>query len=701
MSNIQKPITKKIPFTREFHGHTLTDNYRWLRDETETDPVVRAQIATEGEYFSAITAKYQPLQEEIYQEMLARFQKKDESGEVKESVSAFERYGDFDYYHTSPVGKTYPVYCRKNIADNSEEEIVLDFNELAADHDHFGIEQDEIEYSSDHKYLSFGVDYTGQEFFDQKVFDVENNELLPDAVEKVWSAIWLPDSKHFIVESFRGKTDLSANQIYLHKVGTAADQDILLYKDQDESFFVDKLSKTADGRYILLSMMNISHSEAWLLDLENIAAGFKLFSKRQKDHEYLPYLYKDEFFILTNKDNAYNFKIMKTKIGQTEEKYWQEYLPHREDTSLCVGILNNNPLKFIDDYLIFEERENGKINVRVIDLHNNQSTNIDFPDPFYYIHDITKLEPGSKKIQIGYSSYITPYTEYEYDLVSKELKQTYQSQLKGFDKSLYVAEKVWATAKDGAKVPISLCYKKDLLRKDGSNPLFLDGYGAAGDPNGEWFDSLRLSLLDRGGIFAVTHVRGSGHLGVKWHEAGRMANKTNSFTDYIACAEFLIAEKYSNPVKMAAFGRSYGGYLISSVLNIRPDLFRSAFMQVPGVNFLDDMLDKDPFFCQWVSIELGSPEIKEEFETLLSNCPYQNIKPANYPFIHVLAGLHDTRNNYWGPLKWISKVREHSTSNHPVVIEFRNEGHHGYETEKYYFERIYAGYYAVMFGEME
>lgn len=699
-STIVAPKANKVAFNREFHGHTLTDNYRWLRDETEEDPAVRAQIAAEGEYFAAVSTQYQLLQEEIFQEMLVRVQKKDESGDVKESVSAIGKFGYFDYYSKTPVGKTYPIYCRKNIAEKSQEEIVLDFNELAVGHDHFGLNSDNIAYNPNYKYLAFSVDYTGEEFYRQKIFDVENKELLPDDVEKIWDSYWLDDSEYLFLESFKGKTDLLPNQFYMHKVGTPSDQDVLLYKESDESFFINNTLKTPDGKYLFLLALNSFQSETWLLDLTDINSGFKLFSRRQKDHSYLPYLVGDEFFIITNKDNAYNFEIMKTSIDQTDERYWQEYISHREDTVLTEQIMNNCPLQFIDGYLIFQERKNGKINIRIIDLQTDQSSYINLPDPFYYIYDITELEPGSRSIKIGYSSYITPYTEYAYDLVTKELKQTYQNHINGFDKSLYASEKVWATAKDGNKVPISLCYKRDLFKKDGSNPLFLDGYGMSGDPNGEWFDNCRISLMDRGGIFAVPHIRGSGYLGVKWYENGKLLNKTNSFTDYIACAEFMISEKYSEPAKMAAFGRSGGGYLISSVLNRRPDLFRFAFLQVPGVNFLDDLIDADPLYMSFLREELGNPDVKEDFEKLLENCPYYNIRNAPYPFIHVLAGLHDVRTNCWGPLKWIAKVRKHNTSNNPVVIEFRNEGHHGYVTDNYYFDRIYAGYYAVMFSQL-
>ncbi|MCK4979592.1 MAG: S9 family peptidase, partial [Candidatus Delongbacteria bacterium] len=355
--------------------------------------------------------------------------------------------------------------------------------------------------------------------------------------------------------------------------------------------------------------------------------------------------------MLTNKDGAINNKIMRTTSDETDEKYWKEYISHNKAVSIEA------PLLFSENFLIYKERQNGKINVIVLDLRNNKRNYIDFPDPFYFIYNISKDDSDNKKIKIAYSSYITPYTEYEYDLEQKELKITFQSEIKGFDQSLYSAEKVWATTDNGVKVPISLCYRKDLIKKDGNNPLFLDGYGAGGDTNPEYFDAFRLSLLDRGGIFAVAHIRGSGYLGVKWHEEGKLMNKTNSFTDFIACAEFLIKDKFTSSNKIAAFGRSYGGYLVGSVLSKRPDLFRFAFLQVPGVNFLDDLLDKDPFFTSCIVDEIGNSEIKEEFEVLLKNCPFHNIQKGSYPFIHVLAGLTDTRNNYWGPMKWVAKIR--------------------------------------------
>ena len=696
---IDIPKAKKIPFQREVHGKTLVDNYRWMRDAARDDESLLKHIKEENAYFKAVTEKYQSLKDEFFEEMLARTKPQEKTCASEEAPADtrlhLEKHGEYEYYQRSPEAENHPILCRQRVEPSAHEEIILDFNALAQQHDHFGLDTSQILYSPDHKYVLYTVDYTGLEYYEVKIFDIEHKVHLSDAIEKCWDAVWMDDSEHIFYDTFKGKIDLLSDRVYLHKLGDKPESDTLMFKEEDASFtFYHPMKITSDEKYLELILWNFSDNEYWYLDLQDLKAGFKVFSQRSAGHSYTPYFYENEIYVLTNKDGAFNNKIMKTTTDQTDARHWQEFIPHQ------TGVGIEAPIVFSGDFMIYKEREQGKLNSVVFDLSNGKKSYIEFPDPFYYIYDIALSKNDSNIIEIGYSSYVTPYTKYEYDLKQNELKIISQKSIKGFDKSLYKAEKVWATSSDGIKVPISLCYRKDLMSKDGLNPLFLDGYGMAGDTDEEYFSAMRISLLDRGGIFAVAHIRGSGYLGERWFADGKLLNKTNSFMDYIACAEHLIKEKYTSSAKLAAFGRSGGGYLVSSVLAKRPDLFRFAFMQVPGVNFLDDLIDKDPFFTGCITDEIGNPEKQEEFAVMLKNCPFYNIKSGSYPFIHILAGLTDTRNSYWGPMKWVAKIREHNTSDNPVLLELRNEGHSGHETDKHYFEKIYAGYYATIFYEL-
>ena len=650
------PYAKKAPYELLIHDTVLVDNYYWMKDKTRTDPEVIAHIEKENAYTDSVLYHTVDLQEQLYRELVGRIQETDMTVPV--------RIDSFYYYWKDVEGKEYSLYCRKKCSVNAAEEIVLDINELALGYKFYDLSN--LEVSPDHQYIAFTFDTTGAERFTLAVKNIQEHTFLSDTAYPVDDVVWANDNNtlFYITENESGRSD----KLYRHILGTDKKNDKLIFQENDGAFYV-WIYKSRSREYLILSTGSKITYEIRYLKADEPFGEFKIVQPREKGHRYYICPHIDEFFIVSN-DDAKNYKVMVTPIQNPGKENWKEFIPHRDSVSINIDIFKDN--------MVIYEQENALENIRILDLNTKEEHYIDFPEPIYTVYSGRNPNFDTRIFRFTYESMVTPYSVYDYNMETreKELKK-HQEILGGYDASKYKSERIFAQAKDRIMVPISLVYKKDLFTKDGKNPLLLYACGSYGDCIDPYFSSSRLSLLDRGFIFAIAHVRGGGEYGKQWHEQGRMLNKKNTFTDFIACEEFLIREKYTSKEKLAIQGGSAGGLLIGAVLNMRPELCEIAIADVPFVDVINTILD--PSLSATISEyeEWGNPHDKEYFDYIFSYCPYQNVKAQYYPHILALGGFYDPRVNYWEPAKWIAKIRDKKLDTNPALLNIRISGHAG------------------------
>jgi len=669
-AEVEPPIAKIVPDTTRIHGYELIDDYSWLKDKTRQKPEVVAYIEAENSYADAVMKESSVMQEKLYNEFLGRISEVDTSVPVQK--------GDYLYYSRQEEGMQYSLYCRKLLQDGAEEDIYLDENKLAGQHKFFSMM--EMNLSPDHRYLAFAVDTTGAENYHLMIKDLELGIYQSDYVNKISDIAWANDNQTI----FYSTTDETGrtNKIFRHKLGEAQNKDELIFTESDERFWT-WVYKSRDKRFLFIGSGSKTASEYQILSADDPQGDFKLIEPRREGHDYYVFPHEENLYIVTNSE-AVNNKLVIAPISQPGQGNWKEIIPARDEVMLHAGASKH--------HLIISERERGIEKLRIINIETTEEYYVDFPEPVYSYYTWSSTPYDSNLLRITYESLVTPYQVYDYDMVTKDIKILKQKIVKGgYNKEEYASERIFATGHDSIEIPISLIYKKDEFKKDGTNPLYLEAYGAYGDSSDPYFSTVRLSLLDRGIVCATAHVRGGKELGENWYEQGKMFNKKNSFKDFISCTEFLKTEKYAGEV--IAEGGSAGGLLMGAIANMRPDLFTGIVADVPFVDITNTMLD--PTLSAVVSEyeEWGNPNIKEQFDYIHSYGSYDNITVQDYPNILALGGFYDTRVNFWEPAKWVAKLRATKTDKNIILLKTNmNVGHGGSSGRYDYLEEIAFSY---------
>lgn len=653
---INAPAAKKIKKELTAHGHTRIDNFYWLNQRE--DPEVISYLEAENQYTSQKMKHTEELQEKLFEEMKGRIRQNDKSVPY--------RLRGFIYYTRFEEGKEYPLYCRRALHEGAPEVIMLDVNQLAEGFDYYQLGA--VQISPDNSIAAYGVDTLSRRIYTIKFKNLQTGEHYTHEIPNTTGSVAWADDNKTVFYTVKDST-LRPYRIYRHRLGEDASKDVLLYEESDPTFN-SWVYRAASGRFIIIASGSTMSSEYRILPADQPDGEFKIFEKRQRGHEYSIASVGDKFYIITNLD-AKNFRLMETSADKTESKNWKEKVAHRADVFL-EGMTPFN------DYLVLEERKNGLIGLRVMNLKENKEHYINFGEETYTAWSSTNPEPQSELFRYGYSSLTTPASVYDYNMKTGEKTLLKQDEvLGGFSPENYHAERIYAKAKDGRVIPVSLVYRKGT-KKDGSAPLLLYGYGSYGVSTDPYFNAARLSLLDRGFIYAIAHIRGGQELGREWYEDGKLLKKINTFTDFIACGEYLVKENYTSKGKLYASGGSAGGLLIGAVVNMAPDLFHGVIAAVPFVDVVTTMLDASIPLTTGEYDEWGNPEVKEYYDYMLSYSPYDNVEKKNYPNMLVTTGLHDSQVQYWEPAKWVAKLREMKTDNNLLLLDTDMEaGHSG------------------------
>jgi oligopeptidase B len=640
------PVAKKIPKVTEIHGARLIDSYFWLRDKS--NPEVREYLEAENAYTDAVMKPTEPFQKKLYDEMLGRVKETDAEVPYKNGL--------YLYYMRTEAGKQYEIRCRKKGSMDAPEEVVLDTNELAKGQAFMEVAAYNV--SDDGNLLAYTTDNTGFRQYTLALKDLRAGKLLSDHAERVGSVAWANDNKtlFYTVEDATTKRQY---RLYRHGVGTTG-PDQLIYEEKDERFnvFVDK---TRSKAFIFLVAASLTTTEVRYIPADQPMAEWKVMEPRKQDIEYYPD-HSGSFFYMRVNDTGRNFRLVKAPVSDPRSHNWQEVVPLRAAVML-------DDVDFFKSYYISYEREDGLPQIRVTDLESGRSRRIDFPEPAYIAYPYINREYDTTKFRYGYQSFITPASVFEYDVATAHSMLLKQKEVPGgYDHTRYQVERIYAPASDGVKVPISLVHLKNA-KLDGSGPLYLYGYGSYGASNDISFDSNLFSMVDRGVVAAVAHIRGGGELGKAWHDDGRMMHKKNTFTDFIACAEYLVSQGYGSKDRLVIEGRSAGGLLMGAVLNMRPDLFHAALVGVPFVDVINTELDESLPLTVGEFEEWGNPKEKAAFDYMISYSPYDNITAKAYPNMLVRTSFNDSQVMYWEPAKYVAKMRATRTDHNLLLLK--------------------------------
>lgn len=650
------PVAAERPKVLEAHGDRRVDPYYWLREKN--DPEVIAYLEAENAYAEAVMAPTERLRETLYREIVGRVQETD--------TSAATFFKGWWIYTRTVEGLDYEIYCRRRGSMDAPEEVILDGNELAHGHDYFDLGY--VERSPDENLVAYAADYDGSERHELCFRDLSTGEDLVDAVHGVYyGAAWAADNKTF----FYVRPDATSRpfQVWRHELGTPAEQDVLVLQEDDERYELS-VEQTKSERYILFSSTGQVTSDAWFLPSDSPHDAPRLVEPRRHGVEYSVDHQEGRFLILTN-DGAPNFRLVAAPVDAPGRESWSDVVPERPDVRLNFTDVHIG-------HVVLGERVDGLQALEVLDTSSHELHRLAQPDAAYTAFPGSSPAYDSEVMRFFYTSLTAPFSAVDYDMRTRERTVVKEQPVRGgYDRADYVTERVWATAPDGVRVPVSLVHRRGL-KLDGSNPALLAGYGAYEISSDPMFDPVRLSMLDRGVVFAIAHVRGGGEMGRRWYEDGKFLRKPNTFTDFIACAERLVELGYTSPARLAIRGRSAGGLLIGAVLNMRPDLFGCAVAQVPFVDALTTMLDdKLPLTVNEYE-EWGNPAEPDFYRRIKEYSPYDNVHPADYPALLVTAGLNDPRVSYWEPAKWVARLREMNRSGRPVLLKTEMaSGHSG------------------------
>lgn len=659
-AKVSHPVAEKHPYVSVLHGDERIDNYFWMRDRD--NPKVIAYLSAENAHTESMMQHTAALQSTLYDEMLTRIKETD--------LSVPYRKGDFYYYSRTEEGKAYPIYCRKQGSLDATEEVLLDQNELALGHDFLGLGVFQV--SPNHQLLAYSVDTTGDELYTLFFLNLTTRQLYPESIAETSPAFaWGNDSQTV----FYTQVDALNRpfKLFRHILGFSPDSDVLIHHEQDDAYFLG-VRKTRSEAYILMSLNSKVTSEVHYLDANKPTESFHAIQPRYLGVEYEVEHHGSHFYILTN-DSAINFKLMKTLVASPSKDNWQTEIPHRDEVMI-------SGVSAFADHLVVYEREGGLPTVRVRQLSTVEEHYITFPESTYTIFPGNNPEFNTTTLRFNYTSLVTPNSVFDYDLETqkRELKKE-TLVLGGYDRTQYTSERIMATATDGTQIPISIVYKG--MERNGPRPLLLTGYGSYGASYPPSFSSNRLSLLDRGVVIAIAHVRGGGEMGRKWYEDGKFLNKKNTFTDFIACAEHLINCKWTSSDAIAISGGSAGGLLMGAVTNMRPDLFKVVVANVPFVDVVTTMLDTSIPLTVLEWEEWGNPNDKTYYEYMKSYSPYDNVAPKDYPHMLITAGLNDSRVKYWEPAKWTAKLRDMKTDDNILLLKTNMGAGHGGASGRY------------------
>ena len=656
--NIVAPIAKIIPKTLEKHKIKRVDNYFWLNDRE--NPEVIDYLNQENTYYNAMTADTKGFQKELYEEMKSRIKEDDESVPYL--------YNGYYYITRFETGKDYPIYSRKKGSLEAKEEILFNCNELAKGHAYFKLGG--LSISPDNNFVSFGMDTVGRRIYTIQIKNLATGEILADKIENATgSSVWANDNKT-IFYTKQDEVTLRSDKVFKHKLATDSSNDVLVFNEKDDTFNVS-VGKEKSKKYIVIGSGSTLTTEYRILNADNPDGKFTVFQKRVRGLEYSISHFGDSFYILTNKDKATNFKLMKTSETATAKENWKDLIAHRKDVLL-------EDIEIFRNYLVVEERSNGLNHIRIMPWSGEGEYYLPFGSETYSAGTTTNVDFDTEILRYSYQSLATPASVIDFNMRTKEKEVKKEQQVLGgkFDKNDYIEERIWATATDGTKIPISMVYRKGL-KKDGKNPLLLYAYGSYGVTMDTYFSSTRLSILDRGFVFAIAHIRGGEDLGRQWYEDGKLLKKKNTFTDYIDCSKFLIDEKYTSPKHLYAEGGSAGGLLMGVVVNSAPELYNGVIAQVPFVDVINTMLDDTIPLTTGEYDEWGNPNVKKYYDYMLSYSPYDNVKAQNYPNMYVSTGLHDSQVQYWEPAKWVAKLRTQKTNDTVLYLNTNMDAGHG------------------------
>jgi len=655
---IEAPIAEKIPEQLEIHGDKRIDNYYWLNQRE--NPKVIEYLEAENDYLDKVMGHTRGLQEDLFEEIVGRIKQDDES---------VPYYSNGFYYYTRyETGKEHPIYCRKKGSLEAEEEVILNVNTMAEPFDYYNVSG--LSVSPDNRYLAFGEDTLSRRIYNIRIKDLQTGEILSDILpQSTGSSAWSSDSQHLFYNQ-RDTETLRAYRVLRHKLGTETSSDEEVYVEEDNTFTAF-LYKTKSNKYIVIGSYSTLTQDYRLIPADDPTAEPFVFEPRDRENnlEYSIAHIGDQFYIRTNW-NAQNFKIMVCPEDRTSKENWRDFIPHRDDVLVETMELFNN-------YLVVQERKRGLTQMRIMEWEGEEHY-IDFDDEAYVVYPSINREMDTDVLRIGYSSLTTPNSTFDYNMENKELELLKEQEVVGdFDSGNYVSKRKMVVVRDGTEVPVSMVYKKGTPL-DGSSPLLLYAYGSYGYSMEPFFSSVRLSLLDRGFVYAIAHIRGGEEMGRHWYEEGKLLNKKNTFYDFIDCGKYLVENNYADPERLYAMGGSAGGLLMGAVVNIAPDLFTGIIAAVPFVDVITTMLDESIPLTTGEYDEWGNPNIEEYYHYIKSYSPYDNVKEQDYPSMLVTTGLHDSQVQYWEPAKWVAKLREMKTDDNPLLLYTNmSTGHSG------------------------
>ncbi|MFT3895235.1 MAG: S9 family peptidase [Anaerolineales bacterium] len=679
------PIASKRPYEMTQHGQTRIDNYYWMRNRE--DPEVLKHLRAESDYLEEMMQHTKTLQEQLFAEMKGRIQETDSS--------VPEKRGGYLYYERTEAGKQYPIFCRRKDAVKSPEEILLDQNVLAEGKSFCSVGA--VSVSPDSTKLAYSVDVGGREVYTLYIRDLQSGSLYPECIENILGSAYERGSVEWSNDSetvFYVTLDDAQRpyKLFRHKIGTDPTQDVMILHETDETFFLF-VGKTRDDIYITTYHLSTNTREMRYLSADEYQGELCILQPRIKNLEYMAAHHKGKFFIVNNA-NAKNFKLSVAPVETPGIEHWKDILPHRADVLV-------EHIETFENYIVVAERKGGLIQLRVSAPDGISDLKyVQFPEPTYSIYPDGNTEFNTSVLRFKYSSLITPFSVVDYHMDTGEWELKKEDMIpSGYDKSQYVCERIHATAPDGTLVPISIAYRKNLKR-DGNNPALMYGYGSYGATIDAYFTSTRFSLLDRGFVFAIGHIRGGSDLGREWYESGKMLNKKNTFTDFIACAEHLIKEGYTSKEKLAIQGASAGGLLVGACVTMRPDLFKAVLCKVPFVDVVTTMSDPTIPLTTLEYDQWGNPADKEYFEYMLTYSPYDNIHATNYPHMLISTGLNDPRVAYWEPAKFTAKLREMKTDDNLIMLYTNYDSGHAGASGRYDFLKEVAQDYAFLIDKL-
>ena len=685
-NDVQAPVAEKIPHDLVAHGATRVDPYYWMKlseeqknatSKDEQTKKVIDYLTAENEYLEAKLKHTADLQEQLYNEMVGRIKQDDESVPYRDN--------GYWYYHRYEKGKEYPVYCRKKGSLAAPEEILLNVNDMAEGYTYFHVTG--LKVSEDNNLLAYAVDTVSRRRYTLYVMDLRTGKVVDRPVPNTEGYVaWANDNRIFFY-TMKDPVTLRSERILRHRIGTDPSGDVLVYTENDETFYTG-ITKTKSKKYLVIWSGSTLTNDYRLLNANTPEGTFQPFSPRERGLEYSIAHFRDKFFIVTNLD-APNFRLMETDERRTARTHWKEKVPHRKDTLLeGIGIFR--------DYMVLEERAQANTLMRVVDQRTGAKHYLNFGEPAFTVSTSVNLDFDTELVRYGYSSLKTPNSTFEYNMRTKEKKLLKQEEVVGgYTAENYETERLWATADDGTRIPLSVVYKKGISR-NGTNPTLIYGYGSYGYSMNPSFSSTRLSLLDRGFVYAIAHIRGGQEMGRQWYEDGKLFRKKNTFTDFIDCSEFLIAEGYTSPSNLFAQGGSAGGLLMGAVVNMAPQLYRGVVAKVPFVDVVTTMLDDDIPLTTGEFDEWGNPGELEAYLYMLEYSPYDQVRAQDYPNMLVTTGLHDSQVQYWEPAKWVAKLRDMKTDDNVLLLRTNMETGHGGASGRFQVYREIAQEYAFL-----